>query len=403
MTALLTDVRIRGFRSLVDVTLRPGEVTALVGEARSGKSNLLAAVRALVDSEAPAPAVTDLPVEGGGRMNLEAVRSDGGRLLLSGTPPALEVRRDGGPPVVFLPASLRSGRLVAGRGARGGRTPTSAARLIAAAVREASSNARGGSDAAFAGALVRGIESCRESGVTGTLFLVEEPELFLRPHTQRYLCRLFRELAAAGNQILYSTHSPAFLNVARLEEFALLERPPHGPTRIRQPAPLDPNESFRAMSEFDAERGELFLSRVAVLVEGRTEQLVLPFVFLALGHDVDREAISIVECGGKSNLPLFAEVCRAVGVPYVVVHDRDAPAGSRPSAAERALNALITKTAGRERTVVLEPDFEGVAGLRGNRHKPERAWTRFRSLTPDAVPAPLRRVVELAVSIAQAG
>jgi hypothetical protein len=155
------------------------------------------------------------------------------------------------------------------------------------------------------------------------------------------------------------------------------------------------------MSEFDAERSELFLSRAAVLVEGRTEQLVLPFVFRALGHDVDRESISIVECGGKSNIPLFVGICRAVGVPYVVLHDRDAPAGSRPSAAERALNALIGKTAGRGRTIVMEPDFEGVAGLRGNRHKPERAWTRFRSLSPGDVPGPLRRAVDVAVSIAR--
>lgn len=399
MTALLTQVRVRGFRSLVDVTLRPGELTALVGEARSGKSNLLAAIRALVDPGSPAPAATDLSVEGDGRMHLEGVLADGGRLRVAGTPPGLDVRRDGTPPVAFLPASLRSGRVMAGRP----REPRSAPARIAAAVREAASNTHGGSDAAFAGALVGGIESCVEAGVTGTLVLIEEPELFLRPHTQRYLYRLLRELASAGNQVLYSTHAPAFLNVARVEEFALLRRPADGRTKIRQPAPLEPTEAFRVMSEFDAERGELFLSRAAVLVEGRTEQLVLPFVFLALGHDVDREAISVVECGGKSNIPLFVEVCRAVGVPHLVVHDRDAPAGARPSTAERALNALIARTAGRERTVVLEPDFEGVAGLRGNRHKPERAWTRFRSLTPDAVPAPLRRVAELAVSLARAG
>ena len=41
------------------------------------------------------------------------------------------------------------------------------------------------------------------------------------------------------------------------------------------------------MSEFDAERAELFLARGALLVEGRTEKLAFPFVFRALGHDVD--------------------------------------------------------------------------------------------------------------------
>lgn len=397
MTPLLTEVRVLGYRSLVDVTIRPGPVTALVGEAKAGKSNLLAAMRALLDPGAPPPAAADLSAGGEGRLHLEGVLAGGGSAVLSGTPPRFDVEREAAPPVVFLPAALRSGRLVAGR------PRTSAATRISAAVRREGATTGGGSDAAFAGALVHGIESCIEGGVTGTLVLIEEPELFLRPHTQRYLYRLLRELASAGNQVVYSTHAPAFLNVARLEEFALLERPADGRTRIRQPAPLDPTESFRVMSEFDAERGELFLSRVAVLVEGRTEQLVLPFVFLALGHDVDREAISIVECGGKSNLVLFVEVCRAVGVPYVVVHDRDAPTGARPSSAERALNALIARTAGRDRTVVLEPDFEGVAGLRGNRHKPERAWTRFRSLTPEAVPAQLRRIVELALSVAGQG
>ena len=77
-------------------------------------------------------------------------------------------------------------------------------------------------------------------------------------------------------------------------------------TRALQPEPVTPDDDFRVMTEFDAARSELFLARAVVLVEGLTEKLVLPFVFAALGHDVDRDAISIIECGGKPNLPLFA-------------------------------------------------------------------------------------------------
>ena len=130
------------------------------------------------------------------------------------------------------------------------------------------------------------------------------------------------------------------------------------------------------MTEFDAARSELFLARAVVLVEGLTEKLVLPFVFSALGYDVDREAISIIECGGKPNIPLFARICKATGIPFVVVHDSDRKASGRLVAAERALNALIAETAGEERVVVLDPDFEAVAGLRASR-KPERAWREF--------------------------
>ena len=43
----------RAYRSARDVELELGPVTALVGEARSGKSSLLAAVRALLDPAAP--------------------------------------------------------------------------------------------------------------------------------------------------------------------------------------------------------------------------------------------------------------------------------------------------------------------------------------------------------------
>ena len=100
-------------------------------------------------------------------------------------------------------------------------------------------------------------------------------------------------------------------------------------------------------------------------------------VTAALGHDVDREAISIIECGGKPNIPLFARICRATGIPFVVVHDSDRKTSGRLAPAEQVLNALIADTAGEERVIVLDPDFEAVAGLAGQRHKPEHAWREF--------------------------
>jgi hypothetical protein len=394
----LTEVRVRGYRTLRDVTLRPGVMTALVGEASAGKSNVLSALWALLEPAAPLPSREDLSESGDGSVRIEGTLAGGRRVSVAGEPPDLVASREGAPPVVFFPAALRAGPLVAGPASGDG----GAAARLERVVREAAARRDGPSDATGAGTLVLGIEACCQERLEGTIVLIEEPELFLRPHAQRYLFRRLREFAAMDNQVLYSTHAPAFLNVARLEEFALVERPGGGATRVVQPEPLDPGDAFRAMSEFDAERSELFLSRAAILVEGRTERLALPFVFRSLGHDVDRLGISIVECGGKSNIPLFAEICRAVGIPAIAVHDRDAPAGQRPSSAERALNALIRRTAGPERTVVLEPDFEGASGLRSHRHKPEKAWVRFQRLGRADVPAELRRVVELAASLARA-
>jgi predicted ATP-dependent endonuclease of OLD family len=232
------------------------------------------------------------------------------------------------------------------------------------------------------------------------VLLIEEPELFLRPQAQRYLYRLLRTFAEAGNQVLYSTHAPAFLNVGRLDELALVDWDEDAGTTIVHPDPLPADESFRAFSELDAERSELFLARAVLLVEGRTEKLAFPFVFRALGIDPDRDGISIVECGGKPNMLLFARICEAARVPYVVVHDRDAAPGRKPIRGERVLNAQIASLAGTERTVVLAPDFEAIAGLRGRSRKPARAWERFSSIEGGPVPAPLRLAIERVVAAA---
>ena len=305
------------------------------------------------------------------------------------------------PPALFFPAGLRDGQLVAPPGA--GTAATRAAQTLTDALarieQEGTWSRTAGGTAAAHGS-VAGLESWRDAGIAGVVVLMEEPELFLPPQAQRYLYRLLRLVASQGNQILYSTHSPAFLNVVRLDELVFTERRPKEGTLLLQPEPLPADEEFRAFSEFDSSRSELFLARAAVLVEGLTEKLALPFVFETLGYDPDRERISIIECGGKGNIPLFGRISRAVGLPFVAVHDRDAPPGVEPSEAERQLNVSIADIAGDDR-VELAPDFEGVVGIHGDRRKPARAWRRFAELGPASVPEPLARVVERAVALAR--
>src|SRR6478609_443967 len=98
-------------------------------------------------------------------------------------------------------------------------------------------------------------------------------------------------------------------------------------------------------------------------------------------------------------MPLFAEICNACGIPYVVVHDRDAPRGSEPAEAERIANETISRVAGKRRSIMLTPDFEGVTGLTARRGKPAAAYKRFHSGNGE-VPGPLRQAVERVVAAA---
>lgn len=301
----------------------------------------------------------------------------------------------------MLPSALRTGALASPSWDESGNLQR-ALEILRGAVGEQLGGGEGRSDAGPAAPLVDALETCCAYGVSGLVVLIEEPELHLRPHAQRYLYRVLRRLAGGGNQVIYSTHSPAFLDVARLDEAAFV-RKREGRTSVVQAAPITPAEDFRVLTEFDVSRSELLLARAALLVEGQTEKLVFPYVFEALGYDPDREGISIVACGGKSNIPLFARAARAAGVAAVVVHDRDVPAGRKPNRGMRELNAEIGRLSTPLGAIVLEPDFEAVAGLRGHSHKPERAWRAFRALSPEQIPAPLVLAVERVVELARAG
>ena len=401
---LLTGVRITGFRTLREASFRPGHVSALVGEPGTGKSNLLAAIRTALDPEAAPPAPRDVARATAPPIKIEVETVGGASCTLEADPPTMSRGAHGDlPPVLYLPAHLRSTRIVESH-ASAAPEAEAASRLFREAVRRDGAPDQdleyppGTAEAAHG--LIAALEAWQRVELAGLVVLIEEPELYLPPQSQRYLYRLVRGLGEAGNQILYSTHSPSFLNVARLHELVLTEHDPPVGTRLFQPEPLPTDSEFRAYSEFDATRSELFMGRAAILVEGQTERLALPFVFRTLGYDPDRERISIIECGGKPNIPLIAQVAKAVGVPFVAVHDRDAPSGGRPIQAEQRLNRLIGEIAGPNR-VELTPDFEGVAGLRGRKNKPARAWNSFSSLRPEEVPAPLARIVHMAVAQAR--
>jgi predicted ATP-dependent endonuclease of OLD family len=368
---LLSEIRVANFRTARGLVLRPGPVCAFIGEPGAGKSNVLFALRALLDPSFAAS-------EDDRGISIEATLTDGRVISIGG---------DGGPPIVHFPVELRGSDLVSA-------TDSPAAHAVSALIRQALDLAP-----APRVALVRGLEACAAS-VSGVVFAIEEPELFLAPHAHRYLHRLIRRLAGVGNQVFFTTHAPGLLSVAALEEVNLVTRDEDGVTAVERLRPINMDDSFRALAEFDAERSELFLSRAAILVEGLTEKVALPFVFHALGYDADREQISIVECGGKSNLPLFVEICKRARVPYVVVHDSDVRPDREPLEAELRLNALIRRRAGAKRTVVLEPDFEGVAGFRGRAHKPERAWRHLAHAGADELPEPLARAVRLALAAA---
>jgi predicted ATPase len=378
----LRRVEVDGVAGLPHLAIELGNMTALIGTRGSGKSQLLGAISWLIDGKpmpGTRPAAPQLRVAGvlGGvgterrierRLDASGERTTRAHGALSPRCSFLRAADRLGPPTEV--GSGEVGERVAGKV-----TPRT-------------------TDAAAADALIWAVETCCREGLGGEMLLIEEPEILLTPQAQRYLYGLLRHFTQGGNQVVYSTWSPAFVDAAHHEEIVRLDLRAGGMVvRRTDPGTLSDAERVRIQAEFDHERSEMFFADKVVLVEGQTERLSLPFIFRALGHDPDAEGIAIVEMGGKGNLPLAARLLVQLAIPFVVVFDADHGADSA------ALDAQIRTAAAGAPTVRFVPDFEGAAGIASHDDKVLHAWQRFGGASPEKIPAPLAEVVQVTVGL----
>lgn len=209
---------------------------------------------------------------------------------------------------------------------------------------------------------------------------VEEPEIFLHPHAERYLYEIFRGIAEAGGQVLYTTHSPFLIQIEDYENVVMVRKDADGRTqsetisdedleeriaggRASEALRLTPRDRLRLEREFDAGKNEVFFGRKVILVEGPSEQLALRVVAARPVEgepvDLDREGVSIIESGGKKSLPLFVKILERMQKPYLVVFDEDSSdfsAGEKER--EEEFNRELSELAGPENCVMMVPNLE---------------------------------------------
>lgn len=245
----------------------------------------------------------------------------------------------------------------------------------------------------------------------GAVFAIEEPEVFLHPQKARYFNTVLRSLADKGNQIFLTTHSPIFVQVYDPESVAIIRRCAETGTCVHQAEVIDLAEdqrkALRLLTEFDSQRNELFFARRVMFVEGNTEKVAIPLVFQAMGVDINKENISVIECGGKTKIPLFVRAAKAFGIPYVVMVDEDIREIKEKWSEKRQerqkiknknhrhWNKDIVDVAEEENTFFLKPDLEGELGLpKDESQKIDKAQEYFEDISEDDIPDCIRTPIE---------
>jgi len=162
----------------------------------------------------------------------------------------------------------------------------------------------------------------RALGFRNAVLAIEEPEAHLHPQAQRTLVKRIRDLP---NQVIITTHSVHVADAAELTEIVVLRR--RGGQSLPKYLRMDmlTDRERRYLERVRRDTGSEFLfAKCVILVEGDSERLALPPWAQAMGIDLDRYGISIVQVRGGNFGPFIRILSLdAFGIKYLILCDHD--------------------------------------------------------------------------------
>ena len=153
------------------------------------------------------------------------------------------------------------------------------------------------------------------------IITVEEPESHLHPNAQR---TLYQQLTRDPyGQVIISTHSPYLPAISSLYEIRALKKTTDG-VRVTSLLPnLDSEEINMLHREIMRFRGEILFAKALILVEGPTEEQLVPAMFeLYHGCSPFEKGVNCVGVNGKNYKP-FLMFAFSFDIPVCIVSDND--------------------------------------------------------------------------------
>ncbi|MFI5176759.1 MAG: ATP-dependent endonuclease, partial [Terriglobia bacterium] len=227
------------------------------------------------------------------------------------------------------------------------------------------------------------------------LLAVEEPELYMHPQMERKMRDVLYGLADQPDfQVICTTHSPVFLDIGQSHKTIVRVVKDADRTvrliQVIQDLFGDSNanaerERLQLIRTFHPAVNEMFFARRVVLFEEYSAVVAFERAAELIGlfnrHPHLRRDITLVDCQGKPNIPLYQRVLNHFAIPYTVIHDLDE--GNIPEQATNArIAGLLPTPAGSNKCHPIGPtNLEGLLNhVAGRGDKPYKSRKRVEEL-----------------------
>lgn len=160
-----------------------------------------------------------------------------------------------------------------------------------------------------------------------TIVAVEEPENHIAPHLLGKLIEKLKNISSKGNaQTIMTSHSPAIVKRVSPEELRYFrltsETLSTEVRRITLPDSEKISEQYKYVKEAVKAYPELYFSKLVILGEGDSEEILLPKFFEVNGNGLDSSGISVVPLGGR-HVNHFWRLLNDLHIPHITLLDLD--------------------------------------------------------------------------------
>lgn len=164
------------------------------------------------------------------------------------------------------------------------------------------------------------LQSYQSINAKHTIFVIEEPELYLHPQLQKSMAKTLSEIAE-NNQVIFTTHSPIMLREFSTSNIRKIKLNEENYCSIAENTTIDD-----VLTEIGYSSQDILNTDFVLFVEGPDDKTIIELV-LNKYYDIDLERVSIIDTKSCNNIGFYATLRflekTTISDEFVIIRDAD--------------------------------------------------------------------------------